>query len=100
MHFDWLSIVGLIATAVGGWIGHRFTAPKHQDRAALLERIAVAAAALVVSLNPNANWATLLEMVVNQIASAAGTPTTNRDAIQRAAASALTHLGKNPGAQP
>lgn len=83
-------LVLTLATGVGGWIMHRFTSPKDHDRAALLESIAAGAAALVVSLNPTADWATLLEQVVAAIKSASSVPTNNADAIQRAAASALT----------
>jgi hypothetical protein len=43
----------------------------------------------MVSLNPNAKWAELLQLTVNAISTAAGVPTTNKDAIERAAAAAL-----------
>jgi Co/Zn/Cd efflux system component len=102
MHLDLGSLigplVGLFATALGGWLLHRFSSPKDHERAALLAHIAGDAAALVVAMNPGASWSALLKAVVDQIAAAAGLPTANRDAIERAAAAALTGLGKNPGA--
>jgi hypothetical protein len=101
MHLSLASIgplVGLVATLVGGWIGHRFTSPKDHDRAAHLAAIARDAAALVAGLNPTASWAELLRMTVDQIATAAGLPTTNKDALERAAAGALSAIGKAPGA--
>lgn len=95
MHFSLTDVIGVLAVAVGGWLGHRITSPKAHERANVIALIARDAAALVVSLNPKGDWATLLKQVVDQIATSAGTE--NRDAIERAAASALTSLGKNPG---
>jgi hypothetical protein len=99
--------VGLLATAVGGWIAKHLgaiaDAKQHEtalQRATVLEKIAEGAAALAVSLYPTAPWATLLKQVVSMIASAAGLPTTNASAIERAAAAALTKLGKLPAATP
>jgi len=99
MHFDFGQLIALAATLIGGWLGHRLTKPKDRDRAALLDQIAEGAAALVVSLFPSEHWSVLLENVVKQIAAAAGVPTRNVDAIERAAASALTKLGKNPNTE-
>ncbi len=97
MHFDLGSIVGLLATVVGGWLGTRIIKPRDHERAQALEAIARGAAALIISLNPAAKWAELLKLVVDLIANAAGVPTRNRDAIERAAASALVSMGKAPG---
>lgn len=101
MHMDWLNIVNLVATVaipiLGGWLIKKLKTPTDLERAALLEKIAEAAAALVVAMNPKADWATLLQAVIQQIASAAGLPTNNQAAINRAAAAALTKLGKAPG---
>lgn len=91
-------LIALLATGVGGWIGSRIIRPRDHERAALLSRIATDAAALVVAMFPKASWPELLKAVVDQIAAAAGTK--NRPAIERAAAAALTALGKNPGATP
>jgi uncharacterized membrane protein len=98
MHFDLGSLVGLAATLLGTWLGTRFLKPKDHDRALLLEKIAEGAAALVVATFPTASWATLLQNVVTQVAKAAGLPTQNGDAIERAAAAALLKLGKAPAA--
>lgn len=90
---DLFHIVSLIATVgipvLATWLVKKLKTPSDLERAGLLAHIAEAAAALVVSINPKADWATLLEQVVQQIASAAGLPTTNQAAIQRAAAAAL-----------
>lgn len=97
MHLNWLSIVQLIASvavpALGAWLIKKYKTPTDLERATLLSHIAEAAAALVVSLNPKADWATLLQQVVAQIASAAGLPTNNMAAINRAAAAALMKVG-------
>jgi hypothetical protein len=97
-------LLGIIATGFGGWIArkiglaHDTQAALH--RAQILAVIAQDAAALVVSVNPTAVWSVLLEQTVKQIAAAAGLSTTDQQAIQRAAASALTALGKSPGTVP
>ena len=65
-------------------------------RAQLLRLVAEEAAALVISLNPNQPWASLLANVIQQIAGMADPPTRNQAALQRAAAAALLRLGKSP----
>lgn len=93
----WLDqVLGLAALLLGAWLSKRIVTPKDGERASLLAEIARGAAALVVSLYPKASWAELLEQTVNQIAAAAGVPTRNAAAIQRAAAEALARLGKLP----
>jgi hypothetical protein len=77
-----------------GWFKRLFQ--NQQARAFLLRMIAEDAAALVVALNPKAPWAQLLAAVVQQVATAAGTPTQNQAAIERAAAAALVRMGKLP----
>jgi signal transduction histidine kinase len=90
---SWLTpAVMLLATALGSFFAHRIITPKDSERAELLKEIATGAAALVVSLNPGKAWAALLELIVQQIASAPGVPTANQQAIQRAAAEALTKI--------
>lgn len=96
MHVDLTSLVLLAATGIGTWLGSRIIKPKDHERALALEAIARGAAALVVSVNPTAKWAVLLEQVVKTISSAAGVPTTSAAAITRAASSALLSLGKDP----
>ena len=91
-------IVGLLATAVGAWLAHRIKNPTDMDRATLLSRMAAEAAALIVSLYPSKPWAELLTMVVQRMSAAAGIPTKSAQAIENAAAHALTMLGKNPNA--
>ena len=78
------------AVGLGGWIATRIKKPSDKDRAEHLSLIAAEAAALVVSLYPNASWSDLLARVVAQIADAAGVPTGNSQAIQRAATAALS----------
>lgn len=98
LHLDLTSLILAAAVAAGSWIGTRIIKPKDHERAQLLSAIGSAAAALVVAAAPpTASWPTLLEQVVRQISTAAGLPTRNAQAIERAAAAALTQLGKNPG---
>ena len=97
MQFDLGSIIGLLATVAGTWLGTRLIRPRDHQRASALDAIARGAAALVISLNPTAKWPELLKLVVEQVAAAAGVPTRNRDAIERAAAAALGAMGKPPG---
>jgi hypothetical protein len=98
MRLDLGSLIGLAATLLGGWIGTRIIKPRDHERASALDAIARGAAALVISLNPTAKWADLMAQVVAQISTAAGLPTRNKDAIERAAALALTDRGKLPNA--
>jgi hypothetical protein len=97
LHLDLTSIVLTAATVIGAWLGTRVIRPGDHEKAQLLATIAADAAALVVAVNPTLAWGDLLEKVVKAISAAAGVPTTNQQAIERAAASALTALGKNPG---
>jgi hypothetical protein len=98
MHFDLGSIIGLAATILGTWLGTRIIRPRDHERAQALDAIAKGAAALVVSIAPpGAKWPDLLKSVVDNISAAAGVPTRNRDAIERAAAAALNAMGKTPG---
>jgi hypothetical protein len=95
-HLDlnqWLSLAALV---IGTFFGRRIIRPRDSERAQLLAEIAKAAAALAVAMNPSASWASLLQNVINQVATAAGVPTKNQAAIQRAAALALTDLGVKP----
>jgi len=85
----------LLVIGLGSWFAARLVRPKDHDRAEALSVIAHDGAALAVALNPKGGWATLLKQTVDQIADAAGT--SSRVAIERAAAGALTALGKNPG---
>ena len=93
MNLSWLTpIVMSIAAIIATFYAHRFVTPKDHERAQLLETIARGAAALVVSLNPGKAWAALLELVIQQIVSTPSVPTANHQAIQRAAAEALTRV--------
>ena len=95
MHFDVNilgPLVGLAATIIGGWLGHRFTSPKAHDIGALLTRIAEESAAVIFAANPNAPLADLVRDTINRIASAAGLPTQNAIAIENAATAAIVKL--------
>jgi 3-oxoacyl-[acyl-carrier-protein] synthase III len=100
MHLPWdligngLMTVGLV---IGALIAKRIHTPADHARAELLAIIADGAAALVVNLNQKAPWSVLLKAVVQAIESAAGLPTSNAAAIERAAAAALAKLGKGQG---
>jgi len=96
---SWGTFIGLAATLIGGWLGHRITKPKDADKAATLDRIARGAVAIIVAAFPKADWTKLLELAVDAISKAAGVPTTNKAAIERSAAAALTEVGKNPNAK-
>ena len=98
MHLNLNQWITLAAMAIGSFFAHRATSVKDHQRAELLSQIAAGAASLALSMNPNASWAKLLDNVVNQVATAAGVPTKNGAAIQRAAAAALTELGVKPPA--
>jgi hypothetical protein len=82
-------LLQLVGVALGGLLAHRIVTPTDHQRAQLLSQIANDAAALVVSKNPNMPAAQLLQQVIQAISNAAGVPTTNQDAIARAAAAAL-----------
>jgi len=99
---DWMReligpVVGLIATGVGAWLVRQLKKPSDLERAHLLEKIATDAAALIVAMYPGKPWAELLQLVIQQISTAAGLSTRNAQAIQRAAASALAELVEAPG---
>jgi hypothetical protein len=98
MHIPtWLpSVVAILAGYIGGFIHSRILKPADVDRANSLDAIARGAASLVVSLNPGKDWAALLDSTVQMILSAAGLPTQNKGAIERAAAAALMNAkGRN-----
>jgi hypothetical protein len=99
VHFDPLSLLSPLllgfAVAAGHWLGSKIKNPTDADRATILAHIADGAAALVIALNPKANWTDLLKSTVQAIEAAAGVPTSNAAAIERAAASALSKLGKS-----
>lgn len=90
------AIVGPVALIVASLIIRSIKNPTDRDRASLLSTIANAAAALVVSKNPTAPWANLLADVIREISTAAGLPTQNAKAIERAAAEALAAQGVKP----
>lgn len=89
-------LVGLVATGVGAWIARKLKTPTDLDRAHLLEKIATDAAALVVAMYPGRSWSELLQLVIQQVSTAAGLSTRNANAIQRAAASALAQMVEAP----
>lgn len=82
------SLAMLAGAALHGYV----TKPRHQERAAkadLLSKIANDAAALVYANNPNLPVAQLIRDTVRQISTAAGLPTTDVGAQERAAAAAI-----------
>jgi hypothetical protein len=88
-----LTLVPLVTLGVGSWVASRIVKPRDHERAQHLANIASDAVALVLANNPTASWATLLADAVRQISTAAGVPTNNAAAIQRAAAGALAKAG-------
>lgn len=89
-------VITAVAVVLGGWIARRITSPRAHERAQLLAQIAGDAAALVVATHPKMGWAQLLAEVVRVVSAAAGVPTRNAGAIERAAAGALRTAGKSP----
>jgi hypothetical protein len=95
-HEFFMNLLGVIAVGIGGWIASRIKKPTDLDRAKLLAEIARDSAALVVTLNPTADWGTIVKQTVDAILNAAGLPTRNLGAVERAAAAALLALGRKP----
>jgi len=89
-------LLGILALAVGSWLGTRIIQPRDHERAAILSQIATGSAALARAMYPSAPWSTLLEATIKQISAAAGVPTESADAIRRAAAAALSDAGVKP----
>jgi cytochrome bd-type quinol oxidase subunit 1 len=89
-------LASLIVAAVMAWVGHTVKTPKDHERAALLATLANDAAALIVALNPTAEWSHLVQQVVQRLASASTVPTANTQTIEAAAKAALVRLGKLP----
>lgn len=78
------------------WIGKHTSTQKDAARAAALQHIADGAAALVLANNPANAWAQLLKRTIEMLQQSPAVPTTNAEALERAAASALTRLGVKP----
>lgn len=103
--FNWgfltalLGPVSQVATVlIGGVIAAALHTSKDHARAASLSIIANEAAALVTVSNPNAAWSQLLSQTIAQISNASGLPTSNDQAITRAATAALVNRGLKPAA--
>ena len=101
MSWSWIfpvvqTLIPVAAIAAAGWIARHIKTPSDKDRADLLSIIANAAAAYVLSLNPNAAWADLVRDVIQAISASAGLPTRNVQAIEHEAVAALVRLGKVP----
>lgn len=92
-------VMGILSLVIGGWFAKKVVTPKDHERAVLLNTIAKGAVSIIVAAFPKADWAKLLELSVDAISRAAGVPTQNTEAINRAAAAALTEMGKNPNAK-
>lgn len=92
----WGQVGPILSLVLGAAIVHRIKTPGDQERAQLLSQIANDAAALVVTSNPNAPFAQLLQQLVSQISQVSALPTGNGDAIRRAAAAALAAHGVKP----
>lgn len=88
--------IAAAALAVGGVLIHWIKKPSDLERADLLSRLANEAAALILSSNPKAPYAQLLQQLVSHLSQAPAVPTDNGDAIKRAAAAALVAQGVKP----
>jgi hypothetical protein len=90
-----LTPIGVLLT---GWLHAKVTStPSDADKAAHLAQLARDAAALAYSLFPNLPQQELVAKIVAILSTIAGVPTTNKDALERAATGALLAL-KPPGA--
>ena len=95
MNQNLMGVLGIAVTMIFGWLAHRITKPKDAERAATIEKIAQGVVALLVVAWPKASWTDLIQKAIDAMI-AAGAPSTNKAALERAAAAALTELGKNP----
>lgn len=93
----WTYALQAVGTIVGTVLALRIIKPDDAKRAELLARIANDAAALVVAMYPTKPWADMLRLVIEAITKAAGVPTKNAAAIERAAASALERARASAG---
>jgi hypothetical protein len=97
MHwFDLNGVLGILIMALAAVIAHAIKTPKDSERASLLKILAESAAAVVVNLMPNADWAKLLEAVIHRLAGESTIPTKNTQVLVNAATAALVALGKKP----
>lgn len=96
MHLDWNAVLTLVVAVATVFINHAVRTPKDHERASLIATLADDAAALVLSLNPNASWVQLVRDVVNRLKGIASTPTANNLTLETAATAALIRLGKKP----
>lgn len=90
------AVLNLVLLGVGLLAARVIRTPADHERAALLARIANDAAALVVSTSGGKPWSVQFQAVVKAITTAAGVPTSNAAAIERAAAAALLAQGAKP----
>jgi hypothetical protein len=102
MHFDvWgfaKQLVPMVATVALGLIARALHTPRDWQRAQLLAQLASDVTAGIVAKSPaGATFQQLVEQVIQGILSA-NPPTSNADAIRRAAAGALVAAGKVPAA--
>jgi hypothetical protein len=95
-HWNWNAILTVIVTIAGALIHHAVKTPKDHDRALHLAALADDFAAAVVTLNPMAPWATMVQDIVNRLKAAAGLNVSDAHALERAAQGALMRLGKSP----
>ena len=83
------AMVPVAIVAAGGWLAKSLRTPTELDRAQHLAILANDVATTVCDLMPQATWAAKVEQAVQQLSKAAGLPTTNTDAIRRAAVSGV-----------
>src|SRR5438046_2385609 len=98
MHYDWVALANLVTPVIIGFLGcliHKSVKTSADaQRAVALSKIAEGITAVVVVQNPNAKWATLLDMVVQQLKITPDkTTSSNPQILQRAATAALLAQG-------
>jgi hypothetical protein len=87
-------ITPILVGFFGAWLRPHIKDQADAARAAAIAQIAKDVATAVYANNPTMPWVGLVSQVVTQLADAA--PTTNQDAIRRAATSALIAAGAKP----
>jgi len=89
-------LLELGALVLGGLIAKHVKTGADAARATALAQVAADCAAAVYANNPRLQWLELVKSTVAAITTAAGLPTRNRGAIERAAKAALLRVGVSP----
>lgn len=94
LHLDWNAILVIVVGALGAILRQAIVTPSDSDRAHLITRLADDAAAVVLNLNPKADWAQMVRDVIAKLAANPATATENSHVLESAAIGALSRLGQ------